>query len=148
MPTRETPQFHDLDRDECIAILDRNHIGRIAYSFRDRVDITTISYVYDDVWLYVRTEVGDKLVTMAHNRWVAFEVGEIDGIFDWRTVVVRGGIYVLDATEHAAEHHRAVKLLRTLIPETFRDGDPAPFRDVVLRIHLDDVSGRAAMSGV
>ena len=147
MPTRETPLFHELDRDQCVAILDRNHIGRIAYAFRDRVDITAISYVYDDGWLYLRTEVGDKLVTMAHNRWVAFEVDEIEGLFDWRSVVVHGGIYVLDPQEHAAEHRHAVEVLRTLIPATFRPEDPAPFRDIVLRIHLDSVSGRAATSG-
>jgi uncharacterized protein len=144
MAMRETPVFHELDRAECIAVLERNHIGRIAYSFRDLVDITAISYVYDDGWLYLRTEVGDKLVTMAHNRWVAFEVDEIESLFDWRSVVARGGIYLLDPGEHAAEHRHAVKLLRTLIPETFRAEDPVPFRDVVLRIHVDKVSGRAA----
>lgn len=143
---RETPLFQELDRDQCIAVLDRNHIGRVAYTFRDRVDISAMSYVYDDGWLYIRTEVGDKLVTMAHNRWVAFEVDEIEGRFDWRSVVVRGAIYVLDPDERAKEHRHAVKLLRTLIPETFRPKDPTPFRDIVLRIHLDRVRGRAAMS--
>lgn len=144
MPMRETPVFHELDRDECIAVLVRNHIGRIAYAFRDQVDITTISYVYDDGWLYLRTEVGDKLVTMAHNRWVAFNVDEIESLFEWRSIVARGGIYLLDPAEHTEEHRHAVNLLRTLIPETFRAEDPVPFRDMVLRIHVDKVTGRAA----
>ena len=141
---RETPVFHELDRDECIAVLDRNHIGRIAYTFRDRVDITALSYVYHEGWLYIRTEVGDKLVTMAHNRWVAFEVDEIESLFDWRSVVARGAIYHLHPEERPKEHRLAVKLLRTLIPETFRAKDPVPFRDMVLRIHVDKVRGRAA----
>ena len=89
-------------------------------------------------------QVGDKLITLAHNRWVAFEVDEVETLFNWRSVVVRGAAYLLDPEEKPAEHRHAVKLLRTLIPETFRADDPAPFRDVVLRNHLDDVTGRAA----
>ena len=148
MLARKMPVFHELDRDQCIAVLGRNHIGRTAYTFHDRVDITAISYVYDDGWLYIRTEVGDSLVTMAHNRWVAFEVDEVESLFDWRSVVVRGGSYLVDPKDKSEVHRHAVKLLRTLIPQTFRADDPAPFRDIVLRIHVDDVSGRAASSTV
>lgn len=148
MPTKGTPSFHELDRGDCIAILDRNHTGRIAFAFHDRVDIAPISYVYDDGWLYLRTEVGDKLVTMAHNRWVAFEVDEVEGPFAWRSVVVRGAVYLLDPKDGDVRAHRhGVELLRTLIPESLRKDDPVPFRNIVLRIHVDEVSGRAATSG-
>ena len=60
--------------------------------------------------------------------------------------VVRGAVYLLDPEVRAKEHRHAVKVLRTLIPETLRPEDPAPFRDIVLRIHLDNVRGRAATS--
>lgn len=144
MPTKGTPSFRELDRGECIAILDRNHIGRVAFAFHDRVDIMPISYVYDDGWLYLRTEVGDKLATIAHNRWVAFEVDEVEGPFDWRSVVVRGAVYLLDPED--GDHHRGVELLRTLIPKLFRQDHPVLLGDIVLRIHVDEVSGRAATS--
>ena len=36
--------------------------------------------------------------------------------------------------------------LRRLVPDTLAKGDPAPMRLLLFRIHVDDVSGRAASS--
>src|ERR1700674_3988756 len=77
----------------CETILARNTVGRVAFSLRDHVDIEPLHYVLVDGWLYGRTSRGSKLATVARNRWVAFEVDEIDGPFDWRSVVVHGAWY-------------------------------------------------------
>lgn len=147
MPRRLNPSFHELDRTKCEVILSRNQLGRIAFSFHDRVDIEPIHYVQSGEWLYVRTSPGAKLLTLAHNRWVAFEVDEVAGVFDWRSVVVRGSAYMLDP--HGTEqdrraHSDGVQLLRAVVPQTFREDDPVPFRDLLLRIHIDEMSGREA----
>ena len=42
----------------------------------------------------------------------------------------------------------AVALLRRLVPATARAADPVPFRSVLLRIHLDEVTGREASTQV
>ena len=147
MSASGVPSFRELDRAECETILDRNHIGRIAFSLHDRVEIEPIHYVRDGDWLFARTAPGGKFDKLGHNRWVAFEVDEAEGIFEWRSVVVHGGVYVVDPDGTPTEQQafqRGVKRLRTLIPETFRKGDPVAFRDVVLRIHVDEVTGRAA----
>lgn len=39
---------------------------------------------------------------------------------------------------------RAVELLRTLVRETFTTDDPAPHRDVVFRIAVQEATGREA----
>ena len=106
MTSSSAPAFRELDRQECEALLARNKVGRIAFSFHDRVDIQAIHYVHHGDWLYVRTAPGTKIMTVAHNHWVAFEVDEIDGTFDWRSVVVRGSVYVLDP-EGTKEEQRA-----------------------------------------
>src|SRR5688500_2206575 len=67
------PEFGVLTRDECERVLARNNVGRLAFSFHDRVDIEPIHYVFADGWLYGRTSPGSKLVPMAHNHWIAFE---------------------------------------------------------------------------
>jgi nitroimidazol reductase NimA-like FMN-containing flavoprotein (pyridoxamine 5'-phosphate oxidase superfamily) len=41
-------------------LLTRNHVGRLAFSFHDRVDIRPIHYIYHDNWLYGRTSQSDK----------------------------------------------------------------------------------------
>lgn len=141
------PRFGELDRETCEAILARNKVGRIAYSFRDRVDIEPISYVFAGEWLYGRTSPGAKLQTLQHRPWVAFEVDEVDAQFEWRSVVVRGGFYTFspDGPEREARAwERAIDHLRTLIAETSTGEDPVFFRNVVFGIHVDEMSGRMA----
>lgn len=143
------PVFRELRREESEEILSRNHVGRIAFAFHDRVDIEPIHYVFDSGWIYGRTGQGTKLATLAHHRWVAFEVDEVTDLFDWRSVVVKGAFYLVDADtpmQHDPAFTRGVELLRSLLPETLRADDPAPFRRSVFRIHLDEVTGRSASS--
>jgi len=148
MPT-PTPRFRDLAPAECTELLARHNVGRLAYSRKDRVDIEPIHYVLDDGWLYGRTQAGTKLDVITHNRWIAFEVDEIDGLFDWRSVVVKGGFYLLRADGSAQEvetYQKGVAIVRRLIPETMTADDPLPDRGIVFRIHIDELSGREARS--
>lgn len=147
---RQAPVIRSLEPDECTAILARNHVGRLAYALRDRVDIEPVHYVHDDGWLYGRTSHGAKLATLQRNPWVAFEVDEVHALFDWSSVVVKGSFHLLDADGPPREHpvrERALELLRTLVPATLDVGDPTPWRDVVFRIAIDEVSGREARPG-
>ena len=144
------PMFRDLDATASTELLERNHVGRIAYSFHDRVDIEPISYVFADGAVYMRTAPGSKLATLAHAPWVAFEVDEVKGPFDWRSVVAHGTVYVLHETGSPADrdtYRRAVNRLRELTPAALRDDDPVPERRVLLKLHLDTISGREAIGG-
>ena len=89
------PRFRELSPDECGESLGRHNVGRLAFSRKDRVDIEPIHYEHDDGWLYSRTAAGTKLEVITQNRWVAFEVDGIDALFEWRSVVVKGGFYLL-----------------------------------------------------
>jgi nitroimidazol reductase NimA-like FMN-containing flavoprotein (pyridoxamine 5'-phosphate oxidase superfamily) len=142
-----TPQFAALSRRQCLAVLKRNGVGRIAYTFRDRVDIEPIGYVHDGSWLYGRTSRGAKLVQLKHNPWVAFEVDEIEGPFDWRSVVVHGTVYFLNpGGEEHEDFPRALRLFRRRDARVLGTDDPAPERTIFFRIHLDEVTGRMASS--
>lgn len=146
MPT-PTPIFRELTAKECHAVLARHQVGRIAFAHKDRVDIEPIHYVHDDGWLYGRTAPGTKLEVVTRNRWVAFEVDEVEALFEWRSVVAKGGFYFLrkdGSEEEAARYDHAVKVLRRLIPETLTSKDPLPDRVVLFRIHIDELTGRAA----
>jgi uncharacterized protein len=136
------PAFRELSRAECDAVLVRNHVGRIAFSFHDHVDIEPISFCYEEGWIYGRTADGTKLRTLAHNRWVAFETDEINAMNDWRSVVIKGALYILEAGGAPYEH--ALGVLRKLSPEVLSERDPFPDRTVVFRVHADQVTGRTA----
>ncbi|HEX7117720.1 MAG TPA: pyridoxamine 5'-phosphate oxidase family protein [Longimicrobiales bacterium] len=142
-------RIRELGPREIEAILDRNNVGRIAFSFRDRVDIEPINYVHSEGWLYGRTSPGTKLATIQHNYWVAFEVDEVEGVYDWRSVVVHGGFYTIPpaGSEQTVEvWERAVALLRSLWPSMLTAEDPAAHRWVLFRIAIQEVRGFAATS--
>ncbi len=105
------PEIRSLEAGESREFLARHRVGRIAYSFHDRVDIEPISYVYEDGWIYVRTSMGTKLSRLAHQPWCAFEVDEVHGIFDWTSVVVHGSLHLLDPETGSDSYMRALELL-------------------------------------
>ncbi|MEO8623486.1 MAG: pyridoxamine 5'-phosphate oxidase family protein [bacterium] len=142
------PVMRTLRPAECLAMLKRGVVGRMAFSFHDRVDITPIHYVYADGWLYARTSHGAKMSTLRHRPWVALEVDEVMGVFDWSSVVVHGTVYTMEPAQGPdfARWQKGVALLRKLIPETATARDPVPFRSIVFGIFIDSMSGRASSS--
>jgi uncharacterized protein len=143
------PHFREISGDDALRVLSANHVGRIAFHHGDRVEIVPIHYVYDDGWIFGRTAFGRKLENLKANWWVAFEVDEIDALFDWRSVVVHGGFYLLepDSGLHDAElYAHAIAALRTILPATLTDADPVPDRTLVFGIAVQEITGRAAES--
>lgn len=141
------PVLRELPRNEMDALLSRNHIGRIAFSFHDTVDIRPIHYVASRGWLFGRTSPGEKLVTLRHNQWVAFEVDEIAGPFDWQSLVVRGTFYNLLPEGSDIEiklYRRALRCVRKLAPQALTKNDPVPFRTELFGIAIDTMTGRAS----
>jgi uncharacterized protein len=135
----------ELDRAECERILARNHVGRLAYARKNLVDIEPVHYVYADGWVHGRTSVGRKLSLLGSTWWpVAFEVDEVEDLWNWRSVVVHGGFYPAPRAraEHDPTWQRAIELLRTFVPETFTERDPFPQRDVLFRIAAQELTGR------
>ncbi|HEY0971989.1 MAG TPA: pyridoxamine 5'-phosphate oxidase family protein [Gemmatimonadales bacterium] len=143
--TREQFTVRELSQEESVALLERQQVGRLAHAFRGRVDVVPVSYIHRDGWLYGRTSMGPKLLTLAHHHWVAFEVDEIRGPFDWTSVVIRGSFHPIDpeGSEPERERHaEALEVLRSRYPETFTEEDFAPHRTVLFRIHVDEMTGR------
>jgi nitroimidazol reductase NimA-like FMN-containing flavoprotein (pyridoxamine 5'-phosphate oxidase superfamily) len=130
-----------------VALLQRHHTGRLAYAYHDRVDIEPIAYAFDENALYGRTSPGTKLTMLRHHPWVAFEVDEVEGLYDWRSVVVHGTLYVLDAAggdRDRESYSRALEIVRRVDAEALTTGDVTPQRTVVFQVAIDVISGRVA----
>jgi nitroimidazol reductase NimA-like FMN-containing flavoprotein (pyridoxamine 5'-phosphate oxidase superfamily) len=146
-PQIAQPVIRDLTEGEANDLLDRNHVGRIAFTFRDTVDIRPIHYVRSGSWLFGRTSPGDKLITLSHNQWVAFEVDEISGPMDWKSVIARGTFRALkyEGTAHDLDlYERAFEAVRALYPDAFTNNDKLSFRTEIFGIHVDSLSGRSS----
>jgi nitroimidazol reductase NimA-like FMN-containing flavoprotein (pyridoxamine 5'-phosphate oxidase superfamily) len=139
--------FHLLNRAECDAVLAAQSVGRLAFAFRDRVDIEPIHYVYRDGAVYGRTQFGTKVTVLAHHPWVAFEVDQVRALFDWESVVIHGRIEFPDPDGSPPQREMyadAVAAFRTLVPAAFTDTDPTPARELVFVIAVAEITGRAA----
>jgi len=141
------PEFIDLSKAEAVALLQRGHVGRLAFTFHDKVDIEPISYVCVDDSIYGRTSPGTKLTTLKHHPWVAFQVDEVRSRFDWNSVVVRGTLYLLEPTGNEPDreaYERAVEVLRSVDADALTAGDATPHRRLVFRIFIDEIVGKGA----
>ena len=138
-----SPEFFILTRKECGEILARNHVGRLAFREGKQLNIQPLGYVASDTVLFLRSAPGSKMDALARDPFVAFEVDEIEGPFDWRSVVVQGTIYAVERDGSAAEQ-RAVEAIKSVMPQAFTERDPAPDRQNIYGLHVHDVAGRMA----
>jgi nitroimidazol reductase NimA-like FMN-containing flavoprotein (pyridoxamine 5'-phosphate oxidase superfamily) len=139
------PYIREMGAASCLALLRREIVGRMAFSFHDRVDITPIHYVYANKWVFARTSHGAKMTTIAHVPWVAFEVDEVRSVFEWKSVVVHGTVYLAERDAGPTEARRwrtGIELLKRIVPETGTTHDPVAFRSLVFGIHIESLTGR------
>ena len=78
-----------LDRAECIRLLCRSRLGRVAVSAGALPTILPVNYWTDGRSIYVRTGIGSKLDAALHDAVVAFEVDDFDKLehAGWSVVV-------------------------------------------------------------
>jgi nitroimidazol reductase NimA-like FMN-containing flavoprotein (pyridoxamine 5'-phosphate oxidase superfamily) len=136
------PHIRSLTRADACELLASHHVGRVAYSLHDRVDIEPVHYVFHADSLYLRTSPGSKLSELRHHPYVAFEVDEVSSLFRWRSVVVHGPVEFLDAEVDEPRYTEALAHLRKLVPAAMSEGDPTPLRKVLLRIHANEIEAR------
>ncbi len=147
MPEHVRAVIREIDSLDAEDVLRRNDVGRIAFLSGGEVFIEPIHFAWDEGAVYGRTAPGAKLSAVQKNPIVAFEVDEVSGRFDWRSVVVRGPFYRIPQErggEASPVHRRALQLLRRVVPATLTEYDPTPDRTVFFRIVAKEITGRAS----
>lgn len=79
----------ELSPDECWAVLAEHSLGRLAVTAAGTVDIFPVNYAASDGMLFFRTAPGTKLLELAINDRVAFEIDGYTEAEAW-SVVVKG----------------------------------------------------------
>lgn len=81
-----------LDRHECLALLARSSLGRIAVvGDGERPLIFPVNFALDGESIVFRTDPGTKLRRATHG-WVAFECDGVDGVYHTGWSVVASGL--------------------------------------------------------
>lgn len=143
-------------QEECEALLRNNYIGRIAYIASGLPYVVPMTYYYrnqEKKSIILYSLEGHKINAMRKNRWVSFQVDEIESVAQWRSVLVQGEFEQLeqiDAKELLREFSQGVKAIVNRSPEkevhfihefssklNANEGSP-----VVCRINIHEIIGR------
>jgi nitroimidazol reductase NimA-like FMN-containing flavoprotein (pyridoxamine 5'-phosphate oxidase superfamily) len=80
----------ELSREEIEDVLRREVVGRIGCFTGEWPYVVPVTYAYDGEVVYVHSADGMKLHAMRERPNVCFEVEQIRGPSDWRTVIAKG----------------------------------------------------------
>jgi nitroimidazol reductase NimA-like FMN-containing flavoprotein (pyridoxamine 5'-phosphate oxidase superfamily) len=134
----------ELDPDEIESFLREQRIARLGCHAGGETYVVPVIYAYEDGALVTVTTEGRKTRMLRENPRVCVEVDEYDADSrgSWRSVIAQG------ASEELAddEVEVALSLLRSRFSRNAgREAAPRPLGEdvVVLRIRLEDMSGRA-----
>lgn len=146
-----------LTKPECLKFLRKNYIGRLGYFYRGRMEIVPITYHLEpgnDMLISYSGE-GDKIKAMRKNSQVAFLVDEINGLHDWKSVLVYGVFEELDGIDAKKTLHTFSEGVKEVILEKehkamhyiseFSNKVGSNSYPVIYRIKILDCSGRQEM---
>ena len=142
--------IHELTREQCLEVLMRASVGRLACARYGQPYIVPVSFYFDgtDTCLYSFSTVGQKIRWMRENPRVCVEVDEIGDHMHWTTVIVIGRYEEIPAgTGAGGAQSRALELFQQRSDWWFPAAGKLAAGDdhdtpVVYRIHIDKVSGR------
>lgn len=126
-------QLEELSRQQCLEILERHAVGRVALCTSMGPRIVPVNYAMHGEEVVFRTTPYSELGTYGRDSELAFEVDEVDsGHCAGCSTVVRGRAEMIEDYEEVRE----IKLADD--PVTWAEGR----RDLYLRLPLRDVTGR------
>ena len=136
--------MRELSRDEIEEFLRGHRIARLGCNADNETYVVPVIYAYEDGAIVTVTTEGRKVAMLRKNPRVCVEVDEYDADSrgSWRSVIAQGTSEELVGDEIEA----ALSLLRERFSRTAgREAGPRPLGEgtVVLRIRLEDLSGRA-----
>lgn len=82
--------IQEMTRGECLDVLARTRVGRLACAHENQPYVVPIYFVYEEPYLYGFTTPGQKVEWMRSNAQVCVELDEVDDSDQWTSVVVFG----------------------------------------------------------
>ncbi|TDS14172.1 hypothetical protein DFQ03_2243 [Maribacter caenipelagi] len=144
----------NLNVKECVALLEQNYIGRLAYISGECPHIVPITYFYDldtnTITSY--SSQGHKIREMRKNTTVCLAVDEIASIANWKSVLLHGTFEELARIDAKHMLHEFSEGVKKVISNKYGenpkyisefsakiDAEDAP---IVFRINITELNGK------
>jgi nitroimidazol reductase NimA-like FMN-containing flavoprotein (pyridoxamine 5'-phosphate oxidase superfamily) len=134
-------------------VLHQQLYGRLACQVNDKLYVVPVSFAFDDKYIYAHSKEGQKIDMLRKSGHACFQVDIINGLNDWRSVIIWGKYHELKSTK---DQSIAMRLLEDRFgplhvsesisrpsggihpPETVEKRKKA----VYFRISIDEATGR------
>lgn len=136
----------ELNREQTEQVLRSEVIGRIGCHSHGKTYVVPVTYAYFDGAIHGHSGPGMKLEMMRANPEVCFEVDDLEGLSNWRSVIAWGrfeelhGQDAMNTMQKLAEHLMPMMTSETSQPHGSGGADPS--EAVVYRIKLREMTGR------
>jgi nitroimidazol reductase NimA-like FMN-containing flavoprotein (pyridoxamine 5'-phosphate oxidase superfamily) len=141
-----------ISQRECIELLKRVSVGRLARSLDDQPYVVPVAFSYEPNCIYVFSTFGTKIEWMRHNPKVCLQADEIESRSTWLSVIVTGTYLELQRPEHTAQREHALEQLaqysewlRIPLAAGREQTSDLSIEPVFFRIDIGSMSGRRAM---
>lgn len=143
----------ELNNEQVESLLKSEVIGRIGCYADNKIYVVPVSYAYDGTYVYAHSKEGMKIHMMRKNPTVCFEVGRMENMANWQSVIATGTFEELSGQDSIMKGMKIlVDRLRPLMTsETAQPShgfsgehqhDVKGFHAVVFRIRLIEKTGR------
>ena len=141
-----------MSQQECIELLKRAPIGRLACSLDDQPYIVPVAYSYEPDCLYIFATVGKKIEWMRQNPKVCLQTDEIGNRSNWLSVIVTGTYLELREPQYTAQRQHALEKLtqysqywQNPLAERREQTDDLSVEPVFFRVNIGSMSGLRAV---
>lgn len=145
-------KIHDMTSDEMKSLLYGKEIGHLGCSRNGRPYVVPMHYAYDGESIYFLTTEGQKTEYMKANDEVCFQVEDLAGKDEWKSVIVIGRAEHLTNSE---EKEKAMQIISgrnpTLTPAinlTETDAWTRQNSIAIYKIHTEIMDGRKTAGNV
>lgn len=137
-----------ISQSECVKLLGRVNVGRLACSLNDHPYVVPICFSYEPERIYVFSTVGKKVEWMRQNPNVCLQADEIGNRANWTSVIVEGKYLELKEPQYSAERQRAIEKLSsysewwlTPLAERREQISDLEMEPIFFRIEIESMSG-------
>jgi uncharacterized protein len=141
-----------ISQQECIELLKRVSVGRLACSSDDQPYVVPVAFSYEPNCIYIFSTFGKKIEWMRHNPKVCLQADEIGDRSNWLSVIVTGTYFELRRPEHTAQREHALERLaqysewwRNPLAARREQTSDLSIEPVFFRVDIGSMSGRRAM---